>query len=282
MREYHCDALRDLKVPDEMIEKALAIPAAAGAAKAAVRPFRRMIAAAAVILVAFVSVSAYFLFRNIDSSPMVAAPAPSETKADPSAAGEDTQPPTAPSETAVIDPTEPPTNAPTVPNSPTVPADRPTQGAAVRPEPVQPIPTVPAYIPTEPPVQPPTTPAPAPTEAPIEPSEEPAEPTKATEPVAPRHDRELASVGYMVPIGSYTGSEDLYCRLYASSGKLIGEEDLFDESRRVYFTTGSGYLFLSYPLSGIVDPLPPDNYTIVFYDGDGNDFYICSAFLSRK
>ena len=278
MREYNCDGLKNMKVADALIEKALAVPAAVGAAKATVRPLRRLIAAAAVFFIGIVSVSIYFLIRNIDHAPLVTAPA-AQTIASPTDA---TVPPTdVPTEVIITAPTEPdataaPTDAPTV--SPEPPTAAPTQSEPAVPEPPRPIETAPPVTPSVPVTEQPTDPPVIPTEEPTEPPEPPA----PTDPVVPQTNKEIASVGYMVPIGSYTGSDHLYCRLYSSGGRLIGGEDLYDESRQVYFTTGSGYLFLSYPLSGIVEPLPPDNYTIVFYDGEGNDFYICSAFLSRK
>ena len=85
----------------------------------------------------------------------------------------------------------------------------------------------------------------------------------------------------MIPIGSYSGGDDIFCRLCSSSGRVMGSPDLFDDSHRVYFTTGGGYLLLSYPLSAVSEPLPADNYTLVFYDADGNDFYISTVYLSN-
>lgn len=280
MREFNCDGLKNLTVPDELIDKALSVPAAVSAAKATVLPLRRMIAAAAVFFVGLVSVSVYFLFRNMDTAPLVAAPAPraSEQPTD------ESEPQTelltdAPTEAVMTGATEPVSTIPPI-AVPTVPSEEPPQTSPVV-VPTQPTPTAPVVIPPDPPAEPPTTPAMQPSEEPTEPPDPPS-PSVGTEPIVPQTGKEIASVGYMVPLSSYTGSDDLYCRLYSSSGRLIGSDDLYDESRRVYFTTGSGYLFLSYPLSAIVDPLPPDNYTIVFYDADGNDFYICSAFLSRR
>ena len=278
MREYNCDGLKNMKVADALIEKALAVPAAVGAAKATVRPLRRLVAAAAVFLVGVVSVSIYFFIRNIDDAPLVAAPA-AQTIASPMDA---TVPPTdVPTEVIITAPTEPdataaPTDAPTVSSEP--PTAAPTQSEPADPEPPRPVETVPPVTPSVPVTEPPTDPPVIPTEEPTEPPEPPA----PTDPVVPQTNKEIASVGYMVPISSYTDSDDLYCRLYSSSGLLIGDDDLYNESHRVYFTTGSGYLFLSYPLGSLVEPLPPDHYTIVFYDADGSDFYICSAFLSRR
>ena len=282
MKEFNCDSLKNLPVPVDLVKKALDIPQSdsADTAASAAHRYRWWAIAASVILAAALSVTSYSLFRNMKNTAIYMSPAV-ESTAEPTAAFADDPM----LSTAVPDdPIQPTTDVQVA--APLTPADEPT-------EPEQPVfpkdadtyaqtetaPTTPPIQPTEKPV---VVPSEEPTEAdPPDPSGDP-DPTEGQEPISQQHDNELASVGFMVPISSYTGSEDLYCRLYSSGGRLIGGEDLFDESRRVYFTTGSGYLFLSYPLSGIADPLPPDNYTIVFYDADGNDFYICSAFLSRK
>ena len=62
----------------------------------------------------------------------------------------------------------------------------------------------------------------------------------------------------------------------------MGSDELYDDSHLVYYSDGSGYLFLSYLLKNVGEPLPPDNYTMVFYDMDGNDLCVCSAFLSHQ
>lgn len=280
MRELNCNGLKKLKVPDELIDKALSIPSAVDTARATVLPLRRMISAAAVFLVGVIGISVYFFFRNIDITPLVSAPATQATEHQTDIAEPQTEPMTdIPTEVSGTVPTEPLSTIPPTVVS-TVPSEAPPQTPPVV-APTKPTPTAPVMIPPDPPTEPPTTPAIQPSEEPTEPPD-PLTPSESTDPIVPQREKEFASVGYMVPISSYSGSEDLYCRLYSSSGRLIGSGDLYDESRRVYFTTGSGYLFLSYPLSAIVEPLPPDNYTIIFYDGDGNDFYISSAFLTRK
>lgn len=286
MREYHCDALKTLEVPDEMIERALTIPASFTAARESAKTLKRLVAAAAVVLIAGLGTLAYYLIKSIDDMPLAVAPADSaDDHTRPTAAGlprPATQPPT--EEPAAYVPTIQPT-AP-VPTQPPVPATLPVTpptDAPVDDPPEAFMPpterpaeqTVPYVEPTVPIAEPPT-------EEPIVPAIDPTEPNDAPDPTAPPPEKEIVSVGYMVPISSYTGSEALYCRLYGSDGSLVGDENLYDESHRVYFTTGSGYLFLSYPLSAVVGPLPPDTYTIVFYDVDGNDFYFCSAFLNRR
>ena len=276
MKEFHCDALKNLPVPIELMQKALDIPAANPAPVIRV-PVKRRIRwafAASLILVCTLSLSVYFLFRNINHSPIAAVP----TEDDVCAPTEESTvlPSEYPTVPMQIQPTVSPTQPPTVPATapPTEPSAEPSQ-AVVPTEQLQQ--STEAPEPTSP--SDPITPTVNPTESPTEePFDAPPSPTEAD--VVAQSD--FASVGYMVPITGYNGSDDLYCRLYSSSGCLMGSDALFDESHRVYFTTGSGYLFLSYPLGSLVEPLVPDNYTIIFYDGDGNDFYICSAFLSKR
>lgn len=68
MNKYNCDSLKNLPVPDELIEKALAIPETAE--KPAALPWyrqNRMIAAAAsIMLVAVMGMTAFFLFGKIN------------------------------------------------------------------------------------------------------------------------------------------------------------------------------------------------------------------------
>ena len=67
MNKYNCDSLKNLPVPDELIEKALAIPETAEKAPVALPWYRRtriIAAAASVVLVTALGVSAFFLFGN--------------------------------------------------------------------------------------------------------------------------------------------------------------------------------------------------------------------------
>ena len=288
MREYNCDSLQKLPVPDELTDKALAVPDMAEPVKALPRR-RVLIAAAGFVLAATVGLSVYFLARIIDSSPIPVAPISSAT----SAASESLSPT---GEAELTEPTDAPSEA-YVPTDPARPSEQPTEHTEADPaQPAEPVPQPPMSDPTAVPTVSPTAgPTPPPTDAPditptdppvIIPSEEPTDPPEPWEdPTEPPTDLPrdvITSVGYMIPVSSYSGSGDIYCRLYNSAGALMGSEDLFDDSHRVFYTTGSGYLMLSYPLSSVGVPLPADSYTLVFYDENGDDFYICSAFLSRK
>ena len=292
MRDYNCDSLKKLPVPDELVEKALAI----GETPAVKQPRRysaRAFAAAAAVFVVVASVSLYFILGAKPALPV-----------------KDTTPvisqETVGKSTPAVVPTERTTAAPTEKSirsseaAPTQPAATVSSEAAViteitQNEAARRTPTTGNMAnshpdnPTEAPVFEPTAvpDLPEPTEEPTERQDDPPSPTEGMpEPTEsqtlPNPKKELTPIGFMVPQSSYTGDGNIYCRLYNSSGSQVGSEDLYDESHRVYYTTGSGYLFLSYSLSGIDEPLPPDNYTLVFYDDNGNDFYICSAYLSRK
>ena len=110
---------------------------------------------------------------------------------------------------------------------------------------------------------------------PTAPTEWEPEPSEQTAPTR----REIAMVGCCIPERNYTGDGAIYCRVQSSKGEQFGSEDLFDGSHLVTYTTGAGYLFLSYPLSSI-GSLPAGNYTFIFYDEQGRDFYLCSAYLN--
>lgn len=69
MNKYNCDSLKNLPVPDELIEKALAIPETAEKPAAVLPWYRqnRMIAAAAsIMLVAVMGMTSFFLFGKIN------------------------------------------------------------------------------------------------------------------------------------------------------------------------------------------------------------------------
>ena len=301
MNKRNCDSLKNLSVPDALIERALAIPGTVGDPPLRLPWYRRpsaVASAAAAVIVIGVTVSLAALFETkpalqvkdsasvtetagetapgvIPSAPEDTAPTAASTRP---AATEDAQPaptenkdrkiaPTGvtPTETVRIAPTEPAHAEPTAPAPVPSPTPVPTEAPVIQ-------------IPTEEPYEAP----PEPTQS-VPPTERPSEPPALEpEPTEPEPKNELTPIGFMVPLSSYSGSGDIFCRLYNSAGRMIGSEELFDESHLVYYTTGSGYLFLSYPLSRISEPLPPDNYTLVFYDADGNDFYLCSAYLSRR
>ena len=279
MREGHCDSLKNLSVPAESVQKALMIPAAtpAPAPKKSIWSGMRIAAiAAAFLLVSALGIFSYFAFRNMGNTPIAVSPAtentshPTEKMTDPTPTDpvDPTHPPTVPTAPPVVlpsvVPTQPPTrfDPPVSENQPDPPAhtETPTQQAVIPSENHSELSDDPTEL----------------TDEPIDPALDPTEKPPHSSKEAP------AAVGYMVPLSSYNGSGDIFCRMYNSSGRLVGSEDLFDDSHLVYSATASEYLLLSYPLGNIGEPLPGDNYTLVFYDENLNDFYVCSAFLSRQ
>lgn len=302
MNKVNFDSFKRIHASEELIEKALAIPATAEKAPAVIpwyRQSRAFAAAASIVLVVLAGFSVYFLFGN--KKPPVASV---ERAVDPTTApSENVIVPTGEALTELIptESVEPTASTGQGKSSDRLTATESTQtivGGAPQVTVDQPEVVIPAdesgtdpappdqnsmeqpADPSQPPVEPPIrqsviTPTVMPT-YPIEPQE----PTEAPQPTSVPQKNDLAPVGLMIPLSSYNGSEDIYCRLSNSEGRVLGSPDLFDESHRVYFTTGSGYLLLSYPLNAVNEPIPAGNYTMIFYDADGNDFYISSVYLS--
>ena len=280
MREYNCGALKRLPVPEERVRKALAVPDTVSAERSArgrssAKAFRGLTWAASLALVILIGYTVYFLSRNMS--------------------GRLTTPPYAVDSTTAVDAegvhdvTVPRTEATgeTVGGTESVTADAsvtvetlPDKTEASSVPTAEIIPTADSSQPTEetersvtePPAESAATEAPA-TEPDDDRDDDPPEPVEKSD--------DLASVGYMIPLSSYGGG-DVYCRIYNSAGRLMGSDELYDDSHLVYYSDGSGYLFLSYLLKNVGEPLPPDNYTMVFYDMDGNDLCVCSAFLSHQ
>ena len=69
MNEFNCNSLKNLPVPEKLIQKALAIPETAEKAPAVLPRYRRgrmTATAASIVLVTVLGISLYFLFGNID------------------------------------------------------------------------------------------------------------------------------------------------------------------------------------------------------------------------
>lgn len=227
MNKPEYDFSKHVKVPDEWIERALAVPKT-HQAKPRVFLFssRRLITAASIMMVLTLSISLYFYFRNINTPVAVAPPpvtdtAPTEA-GDVPVASESTHEPFVSSSPSAHDPTEPPTTAETTPKDPIVSS----QGS-------------PTYLPTDPES---VSPSPNPTSKPIvTPTEEPhTRPDSA--PIedsdsAPTDGSESPAIGDFVivhtverdPSEGYSADvqETVYCSIYDSLGNLIGDSDLF-------------------------------------------------------
>lgn len=276
-----------MKVPREWIEKALAVPSSpAGRAAGSSQRFRRLAAAAGVVLVLGLSVSLYFVFRNINDGADVVAPYAEATESAPTdITGTVTPTQAEPSGTAPTDaPSQMPTKlSPTLPISTVPPTVRPTEGSSDRPtaaptEAPQPTavteqPTHPSVRPTEPHTEPPTAPYIAPPT--VKPTEEPLNNPEDGE----TSDRE-AEIFH--PLGSdsiFASSENnaIYCRLCDLNGVPIGDPNPYASEHRasVIWQTpddedpGSAYLY--YAFSGTVDAHPDDalRCIYVFYFRNG-------------
>lgn len=291
------DFSKHVKVPDEWIERALAVPSAPAAEphRFSLRS-RRLAAAAGVVLVLGLSISLYFSFRNISDTSDAVAPyadataaapteitsQPAELFSEPTAAETDapTVPPT-PAKSTADAPSDAPSNAPTLAPTvnptdpgkvPAVPSSHDPTTRPVTPPTTQP--TEPARVPTEP-----TTPPAPPTEPPTAPSTE-VDPQPATDaPPDSQEDYTLVEimVPFDMPFAASVDSEEsdkFYCRLYNSAGALIGDSNLFADSHRAYvFHTDRGsYLYYqqSIPTAGYASA--DSEYQYVVYNGNGATF----------
>ena len=271
MTKPEFDFSKHIEVPDEWIERALAIPETCRPRnrRSSLNGFavgRRVLAAASIVLVLTLGITVYFLFGNKNLTPPVAtvpvshsAATPSEaydptvspdvTNADVTAAAPTTAPsdesaaPTAPSQpgSTAVTPTDSPTDA-------TVKAiQKPTQSAAQRPtqKPTQ-RPTQPS---TQPPAQRPTqTTVIGPTEVACEdPSEDNPPPSIETQAVeTPCSDGFIDIYIYVADaIHQSSANETVYCRVYDSAGRLLGSSNLYDISHRakVYTSDSRGVCY---------------------------------------
>lgn len=295
MKKPDFDFTKHIEVPDEWIEKALSIPAQ-HPVKARPPIPRRLITAAAAVLVIGLSIGSYFLFRNMSQAPAVA---PSPTSApisptlpgqDPTGIGSQTQPTEqtdAPQSESVPQPTELPTVTQTQPVPSVIPTQPATQQGA---KPDETPTTVP--VPTEPVTQPVTLPEPidpepidepTPTDAlgPFEPylpgpEDDPPEPVDP-EPV-PAAER-FAEIYHPVSLSDYTESDaapqhtaEIYCTLYDSSGNPLGSANPFANDHRAWIHSQWGDTFFYYFFHGAVDADAdvPLHCTYVFYDRSGS------------
>ena len=291
MNEFNFDSLKNIPVPEELIEKALAIPDSVEAAPQP-RPVlkRRLMAAAGFVLVFAVSLSAYFLLGNISNSPIPVAPAHTEPadetepatlpdahwvypptspteelteepSADPGqtdhfapteAASE--RPTVKPTEKSTVKPTEKSTVKPT--ERPTVkPTQKPTQRPTQKPtqSPTQ----KPTQKPTEPPVVDPTEPEWPPIEEPTEaPSEPHVSPTAfPDEPGIPARPDEPEPYIYFVPF-RLDGREingGLYCTFTDRNGNIIGAIDPYSPYNKAEYHIQDDRVYVSYERARVAD-----------------------------
>ena len=267
------DFSKHIEVPDEWIERALAIPETHSP------DFRRfsissraLYAAASVVLVLTLSLSLYFLFGNKNHEPPTApsptahsVTQPTERAQEPSQDHPATQQSTQPA-TGAADDTTPSQAAPTAAGAPTSPTDaKPTQS-----------PTHTAVKPTSP--KPTQVTVVTPTEASWEdPSEAAAEPPDDD----PNHTEAPCSESFIdvyayVDAGTIqqaSASDKVFCRLYDSEGRLLGSRNLYDISHRAtMYTSDSRGMTLGYYYAmtdAEISRDSDDTFTYVFYTASG-------------
>ena len=313
MKNVNFDSLTNIKAPEKWIENALNIPQTVEKPKPLffIKHARTLAAVASLV---FVSVISIVLFLTNDRVTPQIDPDAIETKATVSIVETDNSTqneqkptnnqnqtqektpyqPTVPYETIEPPesdkpqkPTKPGADSPTV--KPTVPV-APTQGsdATLPPDEIEPTEDIPSLPvdPTEPPpvvrptVKPTVKPSEKPTQPPaVTPTEAPTEsPTEAPteEPWIPPTENPFNNIilSGSAPQGTVNGSKNLYCMIYDSNGRLIGDSNLYSSQHVAYFMgTGYGKAYFSYSVpNGLITK--HDTYTYYFYDQDGVTLFI--------
>ena len=282
MNNPEYDFKKHVKVPEEWIEKALAVPDGyAKKPRAASFAPRRIAAAASIALVLGLSLYAYFLFENINSVPAVL---PSPTYGESGAASAYG---TEPAETAEH-PTDAPSQHPSDSAAETVPAAEDgtlNQEVVLRTGHDTEAPTVsPSVLPTEAPTQPetsasteprPTTPlptAPQPTQCTVlGPDEDPLPSEEVTCEIYCPFEIEESQSGYAVSADELS----VYCRVYGPDGRPIGDSEPYSDAHKavpVRTADGLFYLYVAALPAGPADGTP-SGYAYEFYDRRGNVLY---------
>lgn len=269
-----------VKVPDEWIEKALTIPSAhTEPTRVSLFNVRRLTAAAAVVLVIGIGVYLYFLSRNI-TSPSVSS-SPETTVSLPA-----TEPHTAASRTPSALESEaaqaPTATATTVVTAPSEPATSGHTDTPASPKPISGATAAPTSAPTVVPTQKPSVyshPASIPSTAPETPAvDDPPPHVDPTDDIDSNPQEVYVEIA--VPLSELnlyevilpaSGEIPYYCSLYDSSGRLIGNPDLYGKSHRAILSGNC----LSYCASLVNHR---GTYTYIFYDIYGNILYSGSAY----
>ena len=303
MKQVNFDALRQIKAPEELINRTIQAAQKQDDRQPAavyVPSMRRRLAiAASIVLVLGVSIFAYFSFRNINNESTVVAPATEGTQV-PTEAGtlptEDIIVPAQPdaSVTPSGQPTEPGTDAPsslpsegsTAPTAPvqTEPSQPPTQPVVPTDAPTIPTdaPTV-LPDPTDPPVIEPTVP-PEPWDPPyVEPTQsdwpEPVDPTEPWEPSTDPPSNEPVSLRATFRSELLTGSKKVYCAIYENGDHDLIGGGLFSPSHETQIVERIGdYVVAEYEAPRSLFP-GWKMYRIVFYNEDGETIKASGRYL---
>ena len=273
MPKNEFDFSKHIKVPDEWIEKALAIPSSAPAQQH-IRMSRRLVAAASVVLVLGLSIGLYFSFRNISVPPAVA-PAPA-------AASTPTEPTLSPVVIVTVTPTvSAPTDLPPTDAQVTFPTLTPTQ-----------IPTLPqpTSLTEHPDEVTPSLPAAEPTEQPTQPAVQPTEANITSQTVYPTDeaDADPDDVAYTeichplfvapdpdepYPLSVWEDLDDVYCCICDSSGRVVGDPDLYSADHRAVQVVSNDSVTLNYtaaiPRPDQSAAIASRRFTYRFYESDG-------------
>ena len=286
MNEMNFDSLKHIKAPQAWLEKAAAIPEACGQKRSAF-PLNRYLTAASIVLVSAVGLLIFLHFGSGNSPVTVheGGIAASESRIGETVVSEATggAPQTdasAPAETIAVLSTDADGNTVVTYEEKPDNADgtRPPNGGT---SPTSVAPTAPHS--TEAPGQPvsSTERPPAETEAPAPtsvPADEP--PTQApTQPYTPRGDCEIYGMFKLnTASGSgYNAAEEVsvFCRLYDSSGSLVGDSPLYSPQREATIISrdDNGTVVAYYNPAAMGLYLTEDAYEYVFYDVHGNELY---------
>ncbi|MBQ6153043.1 MAG: hypothetical protein IJJ15_04770 [Ruminococcus sp.] len=269
MSDYNCNALRNIAISDSLTQKLLSIPSTAKRQKKpVVIPLRCVMAAASMVLVFTLSISAIFLFRN-KTNPVVPSPAVKETVA--AKGNENTDASVSPTEesgtSSTQNPTQPSTQAPTQ-----ISTD--SEGNIV----IITITDIITEYGTEP----------AETDTPADSGTKNAQPTSQqteqatdsqelhTDPPYYPTPTELAwdviqNVYLDIPAERVEGVEKIYCAIFDEKGNLFGDYDLFSSSRLAERKGDSdGYIRIVYnPYENGIE-IKTLYYFIYLYDENGN------------
>ncbi|MBQ3418068.1 MAG: hypothetical protein IJH32_09600 [Ruminococcus sp.] len=286
MSEYNCNALNRITISDSFRQRLLSVPETA-LIKPHHTPIRYYAAAASMVLVFGLSISAYFFSGN-KPAPVVPAFSVKESEkatesTELSETSSSTQESDIPStETNTQPPTQPPTQVSTdsegniiittitdiITEYGTKPADpdSPAKPADSEEKPDQPVdyPTEQATAPPEPQNDPPY--YPTPTDKPYEP-----------EPAAPGDSTCYA----FLPLSALTGSGNVYCAIFDRYGNLLGDENVFSSSHlAVREWERDGYVWLSYSPYNNGLTVGSELYDIYFFNEDGEILSHESTYLS--
>ena len=278
MREFNCDSLKGLPVPDELIEKALAVPDSCPSPAvhaAPIRLYRALAAAAAFVLTCTVSLTAFFLLKGAADPPVATLPASVSTSAQPTEyhSAAETQPYTLPTESPTADVTD---NAASPTAYPTESGSEAQSSTQIRPteanteQPTQSPTQAPTQKPTQAPTQKPAQPT-VPDDPPDGPTEEPLEPQVPDDPPVEEPVEHGEYLEYEpVPLRDFTG--ELYVRFTDSTGKLIGDPDLYSGYHLAEYDIWGQWLYVKYLREKAYGYLGADYKSVkytYFYDSNG-------------